>query len=109
VRDYIHVTDLAKGHIRAFDYLLNQKKSLTINLGAGKGYSVLELICAFEKSAQKQIPYEVVGRRPGDIAAFYADASLAEKLLGWKAEFDLDRMCQDSWRWQLMNPNGLMD
>jgi UDP-glucose 4-epimerase len=109
VRDYIHVQDLARGHVKAIDYLLNQKKSLTVNLGAGKGYSVLDLVKAFEKTSGQKIPYQIVERRSGDIAAFYADASLAEKLLDWRVEFDLDRMCRDSWHWQSNNPNGFED
>jgi UDP-glucose 4-epimerase len=109
VRDYIHVQDLARGHVKAIDYLLNQKKSLTVNLGAGKGYSVLDLVKAFEKASGQKIPCQIVERRSGDIAAFYADASLAKKLLDWQVEFDLDRMCHDSWHWQLNNPNGFED
>ncbi len=109
VRDYIHVVDLARGHVMAIDYLSKEKKSFTVNLGAGKGYSVLEVVKSFEKASGRSVPYQIVGRRPGDIAAFYADVSLAEKLLGWKVEFDLDRMCEDSWRWQSMNPNGYSD
>ncbi len=109
VRDYIHVQDLARGHVRAIDYLLNQKKSLTVNLGAGKGYSVLDLVKSFEKASGQKIPYQIVDRRSGDIAAFYADASLADELLDWRIEFDLDAMCHDSWRWQSNNPNGFED
>ena len=109
VRDYIHVQDLARGHVKAIDYLLNQKKSLTVNLGAGKGYSVLDLVRAFEKASGQVIPYQIVDRRSGDIAAFYADASLANELLDWRVEFDLDAMCRDSWRWQSNNPNGFED
>ncbi len=106
VRDYVHVVDLARGHIKALDYLSNRQQSLTINLGAGRGYSVLELIKSFEKVSGRKINYQIVGRRPGDIAQFYADPQLAKKLLGWTVEYDLDRMCADSWRWQLQNPNG---
>lgn len=109
VRDYIHVQDLARGHVKAIDYLLNQKKSLTVNLGAGKGYSVLDLVRAFERASGQKIPYQIVDRRSGDIAAFYADASLADELLDWRVEFDLDAMCRDSWRWQSNNPNGFED
>ncbi len=109
VRDYIHVQDLARGHVRAIEYLLNQKQSLTVNLGAGKGYSVLDLVKAFEKASGQKIPYQIVERRSGDIAAFYADASLAHELLDWRVEFDLDAMCRDSWRWQSNNPNGFED
>jgi UDP-glucose 4-epimerase len=106
VRDYIHVLDLARGHVKAVDYLIKQKKSLTVNLGAGKGYSVLDLVRAFEKASGKKIPYQIVARRSGDIAAFYADAQLAKELLGWSVEYDIDRMCVDSWRWQSQNPQG---
>lgn len=109
VRDYIHVQDLAQGHVKAIDYLLKQKKSLTVNLGAGKGYSVLDLVRAFERASGQKIPYQIVDRRSGDIAAFYADASLADELLDWRVEFDLDAMCRDSWRWQSNNPNGFED
>ena len=109
VRDYIHVQDLACGHVKAIDYLLNQKKSLTVNLGAGKGYSVLDLVKSFEKASGQKIPYQIVDRRSGDIAAFYADASLADELLDWRVKFDLDAMCRDSWRWQSNNPNGYED
>jgi UDP-glucose 4-epimerase len=109
VRDYIHVQDLARGHVKAIDYLLSQKKSLTVNLGAGKGYSVLDLLRAFERASKQKIPYQIVNRRSGDIAAFYANASLAEQLLNWRVEFDLDAMCRDSWRWQSNNPNGFED
>lgn len=106
IRDYIHVVDLARGHIKVLDYLINQKQSLTINLGAGRGYSVLELIKSFEKVSGRKINYQMVGRRPGDIAQFYADSQLAKKLLDWTVDYDVDRMCEDSWRWQLKNPNG---
>lgn len=106
VRDYIHVVDLARGHVKAVDYLLHKQESLTVNLGAGKGYSVLDLVKAFEKASNKVIPYKIVDRRAGDIAAFYADASLAKEKLNWSVEYDLDRMCEDSWRWQSTNPNG---
>lgn len=106
VRDYIHVVDLARGHVKALDYLFNKKQSLTVNLGAGKGYSVLDLVKAFEKGSGKKIPYQIVGRRSGDIAEFYADAKLAKELLGWSVEYDIDRICADSWRWQSQNPQG---
>ncbi len=108
VRDYIHVVDLARGHVKAVDYLLQKHESLTVNLGAGKGYSVLDLVNAFERASGKTIPYKIVARRPGDIAAFYANATLAKEKLNWSVEYDLDRMCRDSWRWQSMNPNGFM-
>jgi UDP-glucose 4-epimerase len=106
VRDYIHVVDLAKGHVKALDYLLSSRGSLTVNLGAGKGYSVLDMVKAFEQASGKRIPYKIVDRRKGDIAAFYADASMAKEKLNWKVEYDLQRMCEDSWRWQSMNPEG---
>lgn len=106
VRDYIHVVDLAKGHVKALDYLLSGRGSLTVNLGAGKGCSVLDLVKAFEQASKKKIPYKIVDRRQGDIAAFYADASMAKEKLNWEVKYDLQRMCEDSWRWQSMNPNG---
>ena len=109
VRDYIHVVDLARGHVKALDYLLAGQGSLTVNLGAGKGYSVLDLVKSFEQASKRTIPYKIVGRRSGDIAAFYADARLAKEELNWTIEYDLNRMCEDSWRWQSMNPNGFMD
>jgi UDP-glucose 4-epimerase len=106
VRDYIHVQDLARGHVMALDYLFRNKRSLTVNLGSGKGHSVLDLVRAFEVVSGVPIPYNVVDRRFGDIATFYADASLAKNELNWTVEYDLNRMCEDSWRWQSMNPNG---
>lgn len=106
VRDYIHVVDLARGHIKALRYLFNKNQSLTINLGAGKGYSVLDLVNAFEKASGKKVPYQIVKRRPGDIAEYYADTKLAVELLGWQIEYDINRICEDSWRWQSQNPNG---
>ena len=106
VRDYIHVVDLAKGHIKALDHLLSKQGSLTVNLGSGQGYSVLELLKTFERVSGKKIPYKIAPRRPGDIALFYADPALAKEKLHWETEFDLQRMCEDSWRWQLMNPHG---
>ena len=106
VRDYIHVVDLAEGHVAALQRLLGTPGSVTVNLGTGRGYSVLELVAAYARASGRELPYEVVGRRPGDIAACYADPSLARHLLGWQARFDLDRMCADSWRWQSMNPRG---
>jgi len=106
VRDYLHVVDLAEGHVAALRYLLGGARSLTVNLGTGRGSSVLELIQAFERASGRPVPYEVVARRPGDVAACYADPTLAERTIGWKATRDLDRMCADSWRWQVANPNG---
>ncbi len=106
VRDYIHVLDLAEGHVAAVRRLLELPESFTINLGTGRGYSVLEVVRAFEKASGRAVPYEIVPRRPGDVAACYADPSLAHRLLGWRAQRDLDAMCIDSWRWQSLNPNG---
>ncbi len=106
VRDYIHVQDLAHGHSLALRYLLGDKGSLTVNLGTGRGYSVLDLIKAFERASGQTIPYDIVSRRPGDVDACYADPSQAQALLGWRATRDLDAMCIDSWRWQHANPQG---
>ncbi|BBF44256.1 UDP-glucose 4-epimerase [Lachnospiraceae bacterium KM106-2] len=106
VRDYIHVVDLAKGHIAALKKL-SEKNGLEIyNLGTGVGYSVLDIIHNFEKACGKEIPYQIDGRRKGDIATCYADPSKAEKELHWKAEYSIDKMCEDAWRWQQMNPDG---
>ena len=106
VRDYIHVADLADGHVAALRRLLDAPGSLTVNLGTGVGYSVLDLVAAYGKASGRPVPYQVVDRRPGDVAACYADPALARQLLGWQARFDLDRMCADSWRWQTLNPQG---
>ena len=106
VRDYIHVIDLAKGHVKALQHLAEGPKLAVHNLGTGRGYSVLETIAAFERASGRQIARKVEGRRPGDIAICYADPTLAEKELGWKAELDIDRMCRDLWRWQEKYPNG---
>ena len=106
VRDYIHVTDLAQGHVAALQRLLNHPGSLTVNLGTGRGYSVLEVVAAFAAASGRNVPYELKPRRPGDVAACYADPTLAHQLLGWQAQHDLRRMCEDSWRWQSMNPQG---
>lgn len=106
VRDYLHVVDLAEGHVAALRHLLGGARSLTVNLGTGRGSSVLELVHAFERASGRRVPYEVVGRRPGDVAACYADPALAARTIGWKAKRDLDAMCADSWRWQVANPNG---
>ncbi|OIQ63267.1 UDP-glucose 4-epimerase [mine drainage metagenome] len=100
VRDYIHVVDLALGHVLALDALANKSGVVTYNLGTGRGYSVLEMVAAFEKASGKAVPYRIVDRRPGDIAACYADAGLAERELGWRAQRDIEVMCADSWRWQ---------
>ena len=106
VRDYIHVVDLAKGHVCAIDKLRSGCGLKAWNLGVGNGTSVLQMVAAFEKAAGLTIPYELVDRRPGDIAECWADASLAEKELGWKTEKSLDEMMADTWRWQSSNPNG---
>ena len=107
VRDYIHVLDLAAGHVDALRYLLAQRRSITANLGTGRGHSVLEVVHAFEHASGREVPVQFAPRRPGDIAASYADATLARELLGWRATRDLAAMCADSWRWQHQNPNGL--
>ncbi|MBL1703835.1 NAD-dependent epimerase/dehydratase family protein, partial [Klebsiella pneumoniae] len=106
VRDYIHVVDLAKGHVKALEKVLKTKGVEAYNLGTGKGYSVLEMVKAFEKVSGKKIPYKVVGRRPGDVAICFADVSKAKRELGWEAEYGLEEMCVDSWRWQVNNKNG---
>jgi UDP-glucose 4-epimerase len=106
VRDYIHVVDLAIGHLKALDKLGPKPGFITYNLGTGRGYSVLEIVSAFERACMKKIPYKIVGRRPGDIAACYADPAMAKKELGWSADGGLDEMCADTWRWQSANPNG---
>lgn len=106
VRDYIHVVDLAIGHVKALKKLEEEPKVRTYNLGTGQGYSVLEMIKAFSKVCEKDIPYVIKPRRAGDIATCYADSSLAEKELGWRAERELEEMCEDGWRWQSQNPNG---
>ena len=106
VRDYIHVVDLARGHVSALDKVLAGAGHFVVNLGTGNGYSVLEMVKAFETVSHKSIPYKVVDRRPGDIATCYADPEYAKTFLGWQAEFDLARMCEDSWRWQSNNPEG---
>lgn len=108
VRDYIHVVDLAIGHVKALDWLAkgDTTGARAINLGTGHGYSVLDMIRAFEAASGKKIPYEIVARRPGDAASCFADTALAEKLLGWKAERGVEAMCRDVWRWQSGNPQG---
>ncbi|MNR17642.1 UDP-glucose 4-epimerase [compost metagenome] len=106
VRDYIHVCDLAAGHVRALDYLANRNGCHTWNLGTGAGYSVLQVVEAFERVSGRRIPYEVSDRRPGDTAACWADVSKAERELGWKAQRDLERMVADAWHWQATNPSG---
>ena len=111
VRDYIHVVDLAKGHVAALQYLEQQTQLgfEPINLGTGKGTSVLELVNAFIKTTGQPVPYSIAPRRPGDIASCYASSDKAKHLLGWQAEFDIERMCTDTWRWQSQNPNGYDD
>jgi UDP-glucose 4-epimerase len=106
VRDYIHVVDLARGHIAAIDALDSLDRSFVVNLGTGQGYSVLDVVRAFEAASGKPVPYELVARRPGDIAACYANPSAAAELLGWRAEHGIERMCADHWRWQSQNPRG---
>ncbi len=106
VRDYIHVVDLAIGHLRALEALAIDPGMITCNLGTGRGYSVLEMVKAFEKASGKPVHYEIVPRRPGDIAECYADPTYAEQRLGWKAERGIDEMCRDAWRWQSENPEG---
>jgi len=110
VRDYIHVLDLADGHLKSLDYLLSSStpdQVTPVNLGTGHGYSVLEMVKAFELASGNRVPYQLIGRRAGDVACVYADASRAESLLGWRANRGLESMCADAWRWQSNNPNGL--
>jgi UDP-glucose 4-epimerase len=106
VRDYIHVMDLADGHLQALNYLFKHQGLVAVNLGTGKGYSVLEVVDTFSKVANKNIPFEFWPRRQGDVAVNYADPQLAKDLFGWVAQRDLLQMCQDAWRWQSKNPNG---
>ncbi len=106
VRDYIHVVDLAEGHVAALRRLLDQPGCFTVNLGTGTGYSVLEMVRAFERASGRPIPYDIVDRRPGDIDACFADPSRARHLLDWQAKRGLDTMCADSWHWQQLNPDG---
>ena len=106
VRDYIHVMDLADGHVAALRFLLERQRSVTVNLGTGRGYSVLEVVKAFERASGKAVPYRIAPRRPGDVAACYADPALARELLGWSATRGIDAMCADAWRWQSGNPRG---
>lgn len=109
VRDYIHVMDLAAGHIAALRRLQDDAASFTLNLGTGRGYSVLEVVRAFERACGKPIPLQMTERRPGDIAAYWADPAAAAAALGWRAELGLDAMCRDHWRWQSQNPQGYPD
>uniref|UniRef100_A0A2D4HLU6 UDP-glucose 4-epimerase n=2 Tax=Micrurus TaxID=8634 RepID=A0A2D4HLU6_MICLE len=106
IRDYIHVTDLAKGHIAALQKLKENCGCKIYNLGTGVGYSVLQMVKAMEKASGRQINYKIVERREGDVASCYANPGLAEEELGWKAIFGLDKMCEDLWRWQSQNPTG---
>lgn len=109
IRDYIHVVDLSRGHVAALQKIKENPGVKIYNLGTGKGYSVLDVIQAFGKACGKEIPYEMKPRRAGDIAACYADSSLAKRELGWEAEYDLNEMCEDTWRWQSQNPKGYHD
>ena len=109
VRDYIHVVDLAKGHVKAINKIKENPGVKVYNLGTGIGYSVLDVIKAFGKACGKEIPYQIKDRRPGDIAICFSDASLAKRELGWEAEYGIEEMCADSWRWQSKNPNGYED
>ena len=106
VRDYIHVVDLAKGHVKALQALKDKSQVLIVNLGTGNGYSVLDIVEAFERISGKDIPFQIVGRRPGDISACYTNPAYAKEKLNWKAEYELDEMCEDTWRWQSQNPDG---
>lgn len=106
VRDYIHIVDLARGHIAALKKLQASSGCKVYNLGTGVGYSVLQMVAAMEKASGKKVPYNIAPRREGDIATCYADPAVAAEELGWKAEYDLDRMCEDLWRWQSLNPTG---
>ena len=106
VRDYIHVMDLAQGHLAALQVFEKAQGLLTVNLGTGQGYSVLEMIEAFSRSCGRDVPYDIVARRPGDVAVCYADPSLASEVLGWRAIRGIDAMCRDHWLWQEKNPNG---
>ena len=106
VRDYIHVEDLADGHLKALNKLSEKAGLCTFNLGTGQGYSVLEMVKAFERESGQPLPYEIVPRRSGDVASCFADPSLAKSALGWQAQKGLKEMCQDAWRWQSANPNG---
>ncbi len=109
VRDYIHVVDLAVGHVAAVRRLTERPGVLTVNLGTGRGYSVIEVVRAFEKASGRPVPFEIVARRPGDVAQCYAEPGLAERELGWRAERGIDEMCADAWRWQSANPQGYPD
>jgi UDP-glucose 4-epimerase len=109
VRDYIHVMDLAEGHVQALAWLKNQVGAHVFNLGTGRGYSVLEMVKAFELASGQPVPYRISPRRTGDVAEVYADASKAERDLDWKAVRDIETMCRDTWNWQKKNPSGYSD
>ncbi len=106
VRDFIHVVDLAKGHLAALKALEKGPQCEAVNLGTGKGYSVLDVVKAFEKASGRKVPYRITDRRPGDIAACYADPTKAKEVLGWQAQYGIEKMCEDTWRWQSKNPEG---
>ena len=106
IRDYIHVSDLAEGHVAALDHLLKESQSFTLNLGTGRGHSVLDVVHAFERASGRKVPYQLVARRAGDVPKYYADVSMAERRLGWRATRTLAQMCEDAWRWQSGNPTG---
>ncbi|CAN0618972.1 UDP-glucose 4-epimerase [Burkholderia multivorans] len=108
VRDYIHVVDLAQGHIAALDALARRNGSFVVNLGTGRGYSVLEIVRAFEQASGRKVPYALVARRPGDVAECYANPEKAAEIIGWRAKYGLDEMCRDHWRWQESNPRGFV-
>ena len=109
VRDYIHVVDLARGHVAAIDYMRTHKGENVFNLGTGTGYSVLDMVKAFERVSGQKVPYKIVERRPGDLGVVYADPARSAEELGWKAEHNLDDMCRDTWNWQSKNPRGYED
>ncbi len=106
VRDYIHVVDLALGHVAAINRIKENPGVKVYNLGTGKGYSVLDVVKAFGKACGREVPYRIMPRRPGDIATYYSDATLAKEELGWEAQYGIEEMCEDSWRWQSSNPDG---
>ena len=109
VRDYIHVVDLARGHVAALNWMDGKTGVEVVNLGTGKGSSVLDVVAAFGRACGRELPVDIQPRRAGDVAENYADPQKAKDVFGWVAEYDLDRMCADSWRWQSMNPNGYAD
>ena len=109
VRDYIHVVDLAAGHVAAVRRLVERPGVLTVNLGTGRGYSVIEVVKAYEQASGRKVAYEIVARRPGDVAQCFAETALAEQELGWRAHRGIDEMCADAWRWQSSNPQGYPD